>query len=1123
MSLQFIMGPSGSGKSHYLYEQITKESLAHPEKNYIVLVPEQFTMQTQKDLVMASPRKGILNVDVLSFNRLAHRIFEETGENKRAVLDDVGKNFVIRKIAGEKEGELCVLGSNLKKTGYISEMKSLLSEFTQYDVQGEQLDEMIAAAGPETSLYYKLQDIRTIYEGFQGFLQDRYITAEEILEILASVVTKSKILKDSVIVLDGFTGFTPVQHKLLRELMRVCEKIIVTVTMDRRENPYVYKHPYQLFAMSKQMVTSLIELAKELRVEIEEPVCLYEKPVYRFRKNEPLSFLQEHVFRYSKEQYEEEQDAIQIYCGKNPQEEVKFVAQKIRGLVRKKGYQYREIAVIASDMETYAGFVEREFATYEIPVFMDYKRSILLNSFVEYIRSLLAMAEQNFSYESVFRYLRTDLSGLTRTEVDQLENYVLALGIKGYQKWKDKWIRRTKQMGEEELSHINEIKDKFLANIEEVMEVLKRRHKTVLDITKALHTFFVQEKLQERVQEYEKQFAAAGELALEKEYAQVYRIVIELLDQFVALLGEERISMKEYCNLLDAGLEEAKVGIIPPTIDQIVIGDVQRTRVKDVKVLFLLGVNDVHIPGSVQNKGLLSEHDRKKFAEHGTELAPGTKEKTFIQKFYLYLMMTKPSAQLYLTYCKASSDGTAIRPSYLIADLRKLYPKMKVQTIESDFLGQEWTAVSGISYLVKGLQQRADGMNTMWQELYSWYKRNPEWCEKIEQIVEAAFYHKPNTALTRETARALYGDILENSVTRLEKFSACAYAHFLSYGLKLQEREIYQFKPVDLGTLFHSAIEKYAGKLEREGVTWTTVSKELQKALMEESVEECVTDYGNSILYSNARNEYVIERLKRMLARTIWALTKQLERGAFVPSNFEMKFKNEIALEELGQMRLRGKIDRIDIYEDADKVAVKVIDYKTGIKSFELGELFYGLQMQLVVYMNAAIQREQEKHPEKRIIPAGLFYYRMKDPVIARPDAEEEIEDLLLKELRLDGYVQAEEEVLELFDRFTGASKIIPVGKTKTGALTKASKVLLEQDFESISNYTKAKVKRIGKQILNGENDIAPYTMGTDTGCDYCPYQSICRFDEKVPGYEQRTLKKLSAQEALNEMKREEA
>ena len=422
MSLQFIFGNSGSGKSHYLYESIIEESIRKPEWNYLVLVPEQFTMQTQKDLCEMHPRGGIMNIDVLSFVRLSHRIFEEVGQEISRVLDDEGKNLILRKIAAMHQEDLPILKGNLKKQGYISEVKSVISEFTQYGVGFDTLDSFIETLNPESYLAYKLRDIRTIYEGFEDYLAEKYITKEEMLDRLSDVVPQSLLLKNSVIVLDGFTGFTPVQNRLLGTLMKVCRKIVITVEMDEREDPFVYKHPYQLFAISKQMVSSLVRIAKEEDVAIEQSVYLYEQPVKRFAGNPAMAFLEQELFRNSGKIYEETQNVISIHETKNPKEEAEFIAGEVRRLIREKGFRLKDIGVIVSDMNVYAAHFERAFTEYEIPVFMDYKKSILLNAFVEYLRSLLAMAEQKFSYESVFRFLRTGMTGFSFDEIDCLEN-----------------------------------------------------------------------------------------------------------------------------------------------------------------------------------------------------------------------------------------------------------------------------------------------------------------------------------------------------------------------------------------------------------------------------------------------------------------------------------------------------------------------------------------------------------------------------------------------------------------------------------------------------------------------------------------------------------------------------
>ncbi len=1108
MPLKFVFGPSGSGKSSYLYQHVIQESMKYPERNYIVLVPEQFTMQTQKDLVMMHERKGIMNIDVLSFARLAYRVFEETGGGGLPVLDDEGKNLILRKIAGDYESELKMLGGHMKKQGYISEVKSVISEFTQYDIGEDEIERVMESAGESSRLYYKLADIRLLYRGFTDYLREKYITKEELLDVLSREVEKSERLKNSTVVLDGFTGFTPVQDRLLGELMRHCREVIVTVTMDRRENPYVYEHPYQLFALSKQMVTSLLQIAKQNKIPVEEPVELYDHVPWRFKEQEALAFLEKHLFRYGAGAYEKEQEQVKLHLAKNPREEAYAVAEQVRRMMREDGYRLRDIGVIVSDMDVYADHLKQAFIKYDIPFFMDYKRSILLNSFVEYIRSVLHMAEQSFSYESVFRFLRTNLAGFTYEEIDELENYVIGLGIKGYKHWQEKWTRKLKGMAQEDLDKMNHYRRQLVEKVDGLIYVLRQRRKTVADITRAIYEFMVQENLQVRLAEQEELFKAKGELALAREYAQIYRIVIELFDKFVELLGDEEVSLSEYCKLLDAGLEEARVGVIPPEVDQVVIGDMQRTRLKDIKALLFAGANDVYLPGALLRTGLLSELDREKFAREKLTLSADGKEKAYVQKFYLYLNLTKPSEKLDIYYSKVSADGKSVRPSYLIQELQKLFPKLKVRDEERYLKEQELTENIGFDRMIREFVQKRHETDGAWCELYNWYKKNPKWQEKVERFLEAGYYRKPLDALTEEAAKRLYGEEFETSITRMERFAVCAFSHFLTYGLGLREREEYDFQAADLGNVCHRALERFSYKVEQETGDWLKLTEEQRNQYVEESVEEAIADYGNSILYSSSRNAYLIVRMKRMLEKTVWALTKQLAAGDFKPSAYEMRFAN-------------GKIDRVDTCEDGDCIYVKVIDYKTGSKSFDVTALYHGLQLQLMVYMDAALQLEQKKHPQKEILPAGVFYYRIQDPLIDRPKEGEEQESIL-KELKPDGMISLEKEVLEHLDHcMVGESSVIPVKYNKNGSLSKSSKAASAQDFYLMMKYAVNKVEEIRQKILSGDVKVNPYRRGTETSCDYCSYRQICGFDTKMEGYRYREIDAMSVDKVIQAIKGE--
>ncbi len=1108
MALQFIFGGSGSGKSHYLYKKIIKEAGDNPALNYMVLVPEQFTMQTQKDLVLMHDKKGIMNIDVLSFGRLAYRIFEETGKGNTPVLDDEGKNLILRKLAGNVEPRLRVLRGNMKRFGYISEVKSVLSEFDQYDISPEEVERVMERAGKDTYLYYKLQDVKIIQEEFRTYLRDRYITKEELLDVLCRIAPESELLKKSVVVLDGFTGFTPVQNRLLAQLMKLCVDVAVTVTVDEEEDPYTYAGPCQMFGMSKHTVSSLTRLARECGTAQKEPVDLRKRPYYRFRECGALGFLEENLFRYRGRQYRKEQAAIAVFEAANPREEAEAAAAKVRRLVRKEGLRYREIGVIVTDLNGYGDYLEQAFTRLKIPVFMDYKRSILLNSFVEYVRSILAMAEENFTFDSVFRFLRAGCGPFTEDEVSGLENYCLALGIRGYKKWQERWIRRDKDMTEAELSEVNHLRVAFVELVDELVFVLKQRRKTVRDITEALYRFLERGGLQQALKNQEEAFAANGELALAREYAQVYGAVIGLFDKFVELLGDEPVGLAEYRELLDAGLNEIKIGVIPPGLDQVIIGDVERTRLKDIKALLVLGLNDTLLPGALLKRGILSERDREKFEAEELKLTPGGREQAYIQKFYLYLNLTKPEEKLYLFYSKSSADGSALRPAYLIGEMKKLFPKLPVFDVtKARTAEKELTSETGVRELIEGLRMKSDIVGSVWMELYSWYKRNPEWAEKIEGLLDAGFYSYQPKQISEMAARLLYGERFQNSISRMERFSACAFSHFLAYGLRLKERSEYEFQALDLGNVFHAAIERYSGKAEREG-GWLGMEEARRKELVSQSVEEAVTDYGNSVLYSSARNEYMLIRLTRLLDRTVWALTDQLAKGDFVPEAYELNFGS-------------GKIDRLDVCVDEDEVYVKVMDYKTGRTGFDISALYHGLQLQLMVYMNAAVEHVQDKYPEHQVIPAGVFYYRMKDPLVPKA-GDEERRHQMLKELRPDGIVNLEKESLSHLDHgLTGESTAVPVKLNRDGSISKTSRAADCEEFHTMLSYAEQKSRSIRRDIQKGSAGIEPYRQGTKSGCDFCRYRHVCGFDVRLPGYRYRDIAPLSGSEAVERMRRE--
>lgn len=1095
MSLQLIIGNSGAGKSFFAYQTIIEEAMKHPELSYYVIVPEQFTMQTQKTLVEMHPGKGILNIDILSFERLAYRVFEEVGGDQRALLEETGKSMVLQRIVQNEEKHLIYLRSQMKKTGYLNEMKSLLSEFMQYDIREEELSQMIKDASDKKILEMKLMDAQTIYLAFRSYLEGNYMTVEEVMDVLLKALPLSEKIKGSVLLLDGFTGFTPIQNKVVEELLHLCRKVWVTVTMDVRENPYISGKPHQLFYMSRKMVQTLLKLTRD----IEDPIYISHSAESRFRNAPALLFLEQNLFRYRKAVYDPKQEQIQIFCAVNPKQELEEVARRMVSYVRDKGYRYGEMAVITGDLGTYGVLARQVFAEAGIPCFVDEKHSVLMNPFVEYLRSSVEMITSGFSYETVFRYLRSGMSDLKREEIDHLENYVLALGIRGYQKWSEKWVRIYQGMDPAAILEMNEIRERFIGEIQELKECLMGGRKKVYAFVNGLYQFIVRSQIQQKLHEKEIAFGKRGEKAMEKEYAQIYGIIMNLFDKMIEILGDQEVSADEFRQLLETGLSEAKVALIPPSMDEVLVGDMERTRLKDIRALFFVGVNEGNIPKKVQSGGFLTEMDREFLSEQGMELAPGPKELMNMQRFYLYQNLTKPSETLCLSFSQSNAKGEALSPAYLISNIRSLYQELQItyageKSNPWDFLQAPGMA---LDYFLEGLvslEYRQE--EPFFQELYNWYLKDSQYRPVIERLVDASFSRKPKDLISKTVAKVLYGEISPFQATRLERYASCAFAHFLQYGLRITERKEYEFRSLDLGNIMHQVLEDFALLIHEKGLHWKTLSEEERTVLVNECLDKVADDYGNTILNSSARNQYQIERIRRILQRTVWALQEQLKNGEFEPEGFEISFGG-------------GRIDRLDILEDENKVYLKVIDYKSGNTSFDLTALYYGLQLQLMIYLNAALEIEEKKHPEKEIEPAGIFYYNIKDPMISEEleTDREAVQEKILKELKMNGLALADIELVEKLDE---SLRSIPVALNKDGSFRKTSSVASREQFAVLGEYVKKKIKDIQKSILDGDAEISPYELDKKDACTYCSYKTVCGYDRKIPGFEHRRLKKFN-------------
>ena len=1196
MALQFILGGAGSGKTRLLYDRAIRESMEHPDIQYLVVVPEQYTMQTQKEIIRLHPRHGVMNIDILSFKRLAYRVFEDLGINLPVVLDDMGKSMVIRRVAGMKRGKLGLYARHLEQSGFINQLKSQISELYQYGITPDML-EQVRLGTDSPLLEQKLKDLEIVYSGFKQYIEEHYITAEEILDILCRELPRWDVLKNSVVLLDGYTGFTPVQYRLVELFMLHARDVLCSVTIDPRVNAYKEGSIQQLFYMGKHTVCRLADMAGRHGIMKEQDVVCGRRPAWRFDESPELDFMEQNLFRYSGRVWDKPVEHIVVYRGQGPAGEAAYVCSRIQQMVQEEGLRYRDAAVITGDLPCYGREIAHQFEEAGIPCFLDDKKSIMENPLVELIRAALETV-RDFSYESVFRYLKTGLiydreegraGGAVGTDgpgsadkagdtdgpgsadragdtdgpgpadkagdtggtahgavpefdgsrahveqmTDRLENYVRALGIRGWKRWETQWEKQYRGSEKLNLKELNAYRQWILEPLRPLREAFQAEGATIASVTSSLREYLERMGLREKLEDYKAFFmdrGMAGDGNLAREYGQVYDMVLELFGRLEGLLGAEKADRKNYPQILDAGFEEIKVGVIPAAIDQVMVGDITRSRLESVKVLFFMGVNEGVVPQRKNGGSLLTDRDRAAFKALDMELAPTAREDGCIQKFYLYMMMAKPSLRLVLTYAGVSADGKSQRPSSLIGEVEKLFPG--IATLDESTV--DWpvrTVKDGKERLIEGLRKlrgEKEKENTAFLELYQYFYRSDEHREKVKQLVDAAFYSYEERGIGRAAARALYGQTLQGSVTRLEQFASCAYAHFLKFGLELMERQEYELEAVDMGNLFHQSIDRCFAAMKERGQDWRGLTEEGRRQLVRECVAQVTEKYGNTIMLSSARNAYLAGRVERITDRTIWALAEQVKKGDFEPVGFEVSFSAidnlkamRIALSEDEELQLRGRIDRMDLCEDEEHVYVKIIDYKSGTTSFNLAALYYGLQLQLVVYMDAALEMEERNHPEKETIPAGIFYYHINDPLADRQEGmtAEEIEKQILRQLRMNGLVNSGLDIIHHLDRdIQKESDVIPVAIKDGYVQESRSSVASTGRFGDLRRFVNKKLEAAGQDILKGNVELKPYKQAVRTACDYCPYHAVCGFDTKTAGYGYRKLKGLKPEEIWAEI-----
>lgn len=1109
MALQFILGSARSGKTNFIYDQMIKDSMDHENEEFFFIVPDQSTLNAQKQLVTRHPRHGTFNIDVVGFFRLTYRVFEELSYIPKDLLEDEGKSMVIRKIIEQHKDDFKVFGSSTKKQGFIEELKSFFAEVYQYDISMQEL-EKVTDSMKEEGLRSKMEDIILVMEKFEDYIKEHYLISEQLLDVLAQKMEQSEKLRDATFYLDGFTGFTPIQRKVVEKLLKIGKNVYISLTLDGRyvRSPY---HEYELFAMSKKEKRELIALAQNAGTQILPDIICWPDE----RDSKELRHLEQNIERYPYKTYDDQPKDIKASCFMNPRAESRMVANEIEHLVREKGYRYKDIVVLTADLESYQNELEKSFEDLHIPYFVDVNRKLLNNPCIETILSVLKMIQKDFSYDMVFRYLKSGFSNFTMEEADFLENYVLACGIRGFSRWNRPFT--SKLFSEEELERVEQLRIRFIEEVGTLKTGIKRRGSTVKRKLIYLYEFLESLDVEGKMIEKQEMFEEAGDLLQARTYEKVYEQVIDLLEQMAEILGDEKLSYDDFLSVLESGLEEMQIGVIPPSLDQVVIGDMKRTRTEEVKILFFLGINEGVIPAANDGGGVVNDHQREILEKYGVALAPGAKQSAYMEQFYLYLTVSKPTDKLYLSYRMMDASGNNNRPSYFIERILRIFPKLKV-SMEEESIKTGYTKEEALDQMITCLQEldlegnfkENDDQEKQIRWMQTLYYALKE-LEPVNDYIDARFYMNQVIPLSKKLIHELYGDTILGSVTRMEKFAGCAFSHFMQYGLKLRKRLVHEILPTDMGKVFHKTMELVGKRSD-----WKFADDESRDQFVESMVENAVTEVQKELFESSYRNEYMLERMKRISKRAVWAMEQHIKRGDFTPEEYEIAFSEQNHLDSMtfhlegGEtMMFSGVVDRMDSMEDAENKYLKIIDYKSGNQKFDFAKIFHGLQMQLIIYMNAMMEL-YEKKSGKRVYPAGMFYFHLDDPIV-ESKYEDAAKEEILRKLKMSGVVNEDFNLIEQMEHTASEGFLtLPVKATKTG-FDKRSSILNTTQLLNLGRFVEKKMTELGNSLMNGDISIRPYEYEGRKPCDYCDFRNVCAYEEGVDPVDK--IKKVSLEE----------
>ena len=1111
MGLRIIYGRAGSGKSEYCYQEIAKE-IEKNEKIFLI-TPEQFSFTAEKKLMEAVKTEAVLQAEVIHLSRLAKRVIKEIGI-KDDRMTKCGKAMLISHILTTQKKELKYLS---KSEENIDLAISSITELKKHGVTVERLKEQIEKT-ENIYLKTKLQDISIIYEQYDEQIKQSYIDEADELTILAQNIEKIEWLKNSIIYIDEFAGFTYSEYHVIKELIKYAKQVNITITVDdlgQTLNPDT-----DIFYANKITVKKLQEIVEQNELKQEKPIKLTE--IKRFKTPE-LKYIEGHLFKTQSTKYEQKVENLSMFLAKNQYTEIEYIAKEITKLVKEKNKRYNDIAIITKNIQNYSNLAKVIFEKYDIPIFIDEKRELSQNIIIQYVLSIFEILQKNYSKESVFQYAKMGFLDIEQGDIFKLENYCTKWGIK-QNKFKKDFVYELED-NKQEVEYYNELRKRIIEPIEKLRQKI-RKEKTAKAVTLAIYEFLEEQKIEEKISLKMQELKQKNREDLVQEYKESYEILINVLDEIVKIFKDENITINQYSNILKQGLEASSLGKIPGTQDQVIMGDVDRSRSHKVDTIFIIGLNDGVYPSINKSEGFLGDEDREYLKEQGIELAKGTLENLYDDNFNIYKAFTTAERELHLSYSSADTEGGALRPSIYITKIKKMFPNLKetsdVITQKYEITNQKATYEALIEKLAK-IQEKE--LEPEWKETYRYFENEASWKNKLEKDLQGLSYTNIPQNIETTTIEKLYGNVLKTSVSKLETYKKCPFSYFLKYGLNLKQKEELKIQNFDTGSFMHEIIDLFFNQVKEENIQLTELLGEEEKIRkIVNQIVETKLDYGKYRFTATVKYKILIQRLERMVTKALKYIVESLVYSDFNVEGTEVEFDNgkeykpiEITLGTGKRIEIRGKIDRVDIARTSDGNYLRIIDYKSSARNVDLNEVYAGISIQLLTYLDAICE-------EKDLMPAGILYFNLIEKnVNPKVKTEEAIEEEMRKQFKMKGLILADIEVMKMQDnnlKEGTTSKIIPAGISGKGAINKRDTNGVEQEeFEVLQKYIGKIIKEIGKEILQGKIDLKPTNYKGKTPCRYCEYHAICGFDARNNKNKYEYIENLSKDDIIRKMR----